>query len=218
MIFGRARAAGLLAPRGLTAAVDATAFEPRHASAYYAFARRRRAPRRAQYPPHPKLTLAIHTASHFIAGALPGTGPGPDAPGFAPVVRQAAGVLGRIAAVVADAGFDCEAAHRLCREALGIRRTAIRLNPRRGRKWPRAHYRRAMRRRFPWRVYGRRQQVESVISRVKRHLGAALTARGYAHQMEELVLRVLTHNLWLLHYALRTFQQSRSDTNWVRLD
>ncbi len=62
---------------------------------------------------------------------------------------------------------------------------------------------------FPHVLYGERQQVESVISRAKRRLGAALTARQRSTQMAEQVLRVLTHNLLLLHCARRTFQQSR---------
>jgi hypothetical protein len=212
VIFARAAAFGLTAGRGPTMAVDASAFEPRAASFYYVHRardrRRRRRGRRAaragperlslRYAPHPKLTVAVHTASHLIAGALPGEGPTADFPGFAPVLRQAVALL-RVSAVVADAGFDCEAAHRLCRRTLGIRRTAIRLNPRRtGRRWPQTPARRAMRRQFPWRVYRRRQQVESVFSRDKRRLGAALTARAPAHQPEELVLRVLTHNLMIL--------------------
>lgn len=201
VIFGRAAARGLLDGRALTVAVDATALEPRHASAAYAAACRRRAPRRARYPRHPKLTVAADAGSHLIGGALPGTGPGPDAPGLFAVLRAAAAryraVGRRVRALVADAGFDCEAAHELAR-ALGIPRTAIRLNPRRGRRWPATPHRRAMRRHFPWRVYGRRQQVESVISRVKRRFGAALTARHPARQQEELILRVLTFNLLLL--------------------
>lgn len=151
------------------------------------------------------------TEGHLIAGALPGTGPGPDAPGFAPVMRQAAALVPRIAAAVADAGFDAEAAHRLARRALGIRRTAIKPNPRGTRRWPRTPYRREMRRRFPRGVYKRRQQVESAISRLKRRLGPALTARRADTRGEEEILRVLTFNCMILHRAPTSFQRSRSD-------
>jgi hypothetical protein len=124
------------------------------------------------------------------------------------VIRQAVPLLGRVSAVVADAGFDAEAAHRLCRRTLGIRQTAIRLNPRgtaRTRKWPSTPFRREMRRCFPWRLYHRRQQVETVISCVKRRLGSALRARTEAHQGQEELLRVLTHNLMILLLPLRVF-------------
>ena len=216
MIFARAAAAGLATGRGPTVAIDASAFELRAASFYYVHRARdrrrggvgRRARRAAHagpeqlyaqlYAPHPQLTVAVHTASHLIAGALPGEGPTADVPAFEPVLRQAVTLL-RVSAVVADAGFDCEAAHRLCHRTFRIRRTAIRLNPRHtGQRWPQTPARRAMRRQFPWRVYRRRQQAESVFSRNKRRLGVALTARTAAHQREELVLRVLTHNLMIL--------------------
>jgi hypothetical protein len=213
VIFARAARQGLLAPPAI-AAVDATGLEARHASVHYRYAYTRAyrtayttlhrgagpvaAHARATYP---QLTLVVHTRSHLIAGALPGWGPAPDAPTFAPVLRQAATLID-FRAAVADAGFDAEAAHRLCREELGMEATAIALNRRRARyRWPPAPYRRAMRRAFPRALYGERQQVESVISRVKRRLGAALTARQRATQVAEQVLRVLTHNLLLLHRA-----------------
>ena len=151
----------------------------------------------------------MHTASHLILGAVPGQGPANDAPAFAPALRQAAALFPRrLRAVVADAGYDSESAHQCCRRELGVGRTAIRLNRRsHGRRWPRTRYRREMRRAFPWRVYHRRQQVESVFSRDKRRLGSALTARSARAQAEEQILRVLTHNLLLLH-AGPSFQQS----------
>ena len=210
MIFAAAAAAGLLAGRGPTIAVDATGLETRHVSAHYQGTRRRTGRRGRPRARYPTLTIATHTASHLIAGAVTGTGPAPDFAAFAPVMRQAAGLMPRIGAVVADAGFDAEAVHQLCRGPLGIRRTAIRLNPRdHHRRWPRTRYRRAMRRRFPWRLYRRRQQAESVFSQTKRRLGSALTARREATQREEIILRVLTHNLMILHHADLSFQQGR---------
>ena len=193
---------------GLTVAVDATGFETRHVSAHYA--RQTPGRRRERCAYYPKLTAAAETTTHLIAGVVTGEGPGPDAPGFAPALCMAAALLPRIGALVADAGYDSEAAHVLC-GALGIRRTAIRLNPRRGRKWPRTPRRRQMRKRFPHRVYGRRQRVESLFSQTKRCLGSALASRGLARQREEMVIRVLTHNLLILPRAARRFQQSRSD-------
>lgn len=189
--------------------MDATGFEARHVSAHYA--RHTPGQRRERCACYPKLTAAAETTSHLIAGVVTAEGPGPDSPAFAPALRMAAALLPRIGAVVADAGYDSEAAHVLC-TTLGIRRTAIRLNPRRGRKWPRTPRRRQMRRRFPHRVYGRRQRVESLFSQTKRRISSALAARGFAHQREELVLHVLTHNLLILPRAPVRFQQSQSDS------
>ena len=212
MIFARAARRGWLAGRGPTVAVDGTGLETRHISAHYRGTRRRGGQRGRPRARYPTLTVAIHTASHLIAGAVTGTGPAPEFAAFAPVMRQAVALMPRIAALVADAGFDAEAVHRLCRGPLGIRRTAIRLNPRRRRRqWPATRYRRAMRRRFPRRLYRRRQQVESVFSQTKRRLGSALTARSEATQRAESILRVLTHNLMLLRRIHLSIQQSRSD-------
>ena len=198
-------------------------YSPRYRAAYARLHPGRAPRRRHRRPKHPKLTIALHTASHLILGARPEWGPSNDAPALAPVMRQAATAFTaavrqrpdfaqlprrqqrratRLHALVADAGYDGEAQHAVCREQLGVRRTVIRFNRRTaGRRWPKTRYRRALKRHFPWRVYHRRQQVESAFSQHKRRLGAALTARTAATQAEELILRVLTHNLMLLGRA-----------------
>ena len=146
----------------------------------------------------PKLTVVVRTASHLIAGVVPGVGLSQDSPDFAPAVRQAAGLVAFDTAL-ADAGYDAEHNHRLCREEPGIRQVAIALNPRNaaGRR-PAALYRRAMSLAFPDRIYRQRWHAERAFSQHERRLGSALTARGDAAQRRELVLRVLTHNLALL--------------------
>ena len=161
----------------------------------------------------PKLTAVVHVGSHLIVGAVTGRGPTQDSPEFTPAMRQAAGVL-RFDTVLADAGYDAEHNHRLCREALDVRQTVINLNPRNtGRRWPMTPYRREMRRRFPRALYHQRWHAESAFSRHKRRLGSALTARCTASQQRELVLRVLTHNLMLLRCGPTGFQQSIRGSN-----
>ena len=200
-VVARARACGLIdaAP---VAAVDATGLEARHVSAYFRMRRgeaKRPGRRRRAWP---KLTAVVHTHSHLILGAATGTGPTQDSPDFAPAMRQAAALVA-LDTALADAGYDAEHNHRLCREELGLRRSVIALNTRNtGRRWPKTPYRRAMRRRFPRALYHRRWHAESGFSQHKRRLGSALTARGTAAQARELVLRVLAHNLMLLR--LRT--------------
>lgn len=180
------------------AAVDATGLEARHVSLYYRIRRGETKHPHRRRRAWPKLTAVVDTHSHLIVGAVTGTGPTQDSPEFTPAMRQAAAVL-PIATVLADAGYDGEHNHRLCREELAIRTTVIKLNPRNtGRRWPQSPYRRAMRRAFPTRLYHQRWHAESVFSRHKRRLGAALTARRTASQQRELVLRVLTHNLMIL--------------------
>jgi len=200
VIASRARAYGLIdgAP---VAAVDATGLEARHVSTYCRWRRgsdggRRPGQRQRAWP---KLTCAWHVRSHLILGAVPGTGPAQDSPDFAPALYQARRLL-RLDVVLADAAYDAEHHHALCRERLGVREVVIPLNPRgAGRRWPKTPYRRAARRRaFPRALYAQRWHAESGFSRHKRRLGSALTARRPGSQQREQVLRVLTHNLMLL--------------------
>ena len=203
----RGRALGVLTP-GATVAVDATGLETGTASAYYTD-RRGGGAGRYRRRRWPKLTAVVDTASHFILGAVATTGPSQDSAQFARVVRQAARLL-PLARLLGDAGYDAEQNHALCRERLGIRRTVIALNPRgTGRKWPRTRYRRQMKRRWCNRLYGQRWQAESGFSRHKRRLGAALTARRAAPRRREVLLRVLTHDLMILHRRRPGFQQSK---------
>jgi len=94
------------------AAVDATGLETRHVSAYFGLRRANGAGHRQRA--WPKLTAVVHTHSHLILGALPGVGPSQDSPDFSPAMRQAA-ALARIDTALADAGYDAEHNHRLCR-------------------------------------------------------------------------------------------------------
>lgn len=127
-----------------------------------------------------------------------GHGSTQDSPQFEPAVRQAAKNL-KPTRVLADKGCDAEHNHVLCREELGIRSTAIPINPRStGRRRPKARYLRLMKRRFPKVKYRQRAQAKSGFSRHKRRLGCVLTARQNHSQYGEMRLRVLTHNLIIL--------------------
>jgi transposase len=188
-----------------TAAVDGTGLESRHTSRYFF----QRAGKKQTSRLWTKLTAAVDTASHFLAGATVSAGPSNDSPQFGPVMAQASLAVAWDR-VLADAAFDSEAHHRFAREGLGVRATVIPLNRRnRGRKWPKTRYRRQMVRRFRKkprgsrhkRVYGQRWQAESAYSRHKRRLGSALGGRSDASRERECHLRVLTHNLMLLAAA-----------------
>jgi transposase len=200
IIVERAQAAGLI-DASPVAAVDATGLETRHVSEH--FGKRRGDGKHSGHRQRawPKLTAVLHTHSHLIVGAVTGVGPSQDSPDFTPVMRQAASILS-FGTVLADAGYDAEHNHRLCREELGVSRSVIALNRRNtGRRWPKTLYRRALRQRFPRALYHQRWHVESGFSQHKRRLGSALTARGHQAQRRELILRVLTHNLMLLAAA-----------------
>ena len=126
-------------------------------------------------------------------------GPCNDAPDLIPTVRQAVARL-PIYRLLADGAYDAETNHRVCRSELGIASTIIPANLRGfPDQEPKGPYRRMMHRRFPHRKYGQRWQAESVISRFKRRLGAALSARSTEARERECAYRVLTHNLAIIH-------------------
>jgi hypothetical protein len=197
----RAQECGLIGAKP-EAAIDATGLESRHTSQYFF----KRAGRKHSARLWTKLTVVCHTRSHFFTAATVSTGPGNDSPQLRPAMSQASLVV-TWDRLLADAAFDSEENHRLCREDLGVRSTVIPLNRRNGgRKWPQARYRRQMKRRFrkkprgsrSRRVYGQRWQVESAFSRHKRLLDSALRGRSDESRKRECYLRVLTHNLMLL--------------------
>ncbi len=192
-VWQQAQAWGLLPerPKGI---VDATGFEARHVSRYYVWRKGyRRFPRRRW----PKVSLVGETETHLIGSAVITWGPSQDSPQFPSTVRQSAkNILWDC--IIGDAGYDAEHNHELCRDELGIRLTVISLNRRRNSRVPRTHYRRQMKKRFFGRIYRQRWQIESLISRHKRRLGAALHSRTWRTQKKECLLRILTHNLMIL--------------------
>ena len=186
------------------AAIDSTGLEASVRSAHYA-RRLRDGNRRYRKRKFPKLTIVCHTQSHLVAAALATVGPSYDVNLFEPAMVRASRNL-EIDRVLADAGYDSEPNHRIAREALGIRSSVIKLN-RRGRlrkntggrrRLPQGVYRRQMARRFHCRRYRQRAQAESIISRIKRRLGAALRGRSDAARQRESDLRIFTHNLMIL--------------------
>jgi hypothetical protein len=101
---------------------------------------------------------------------------------------------------LADAGYDAEHNHRLCRDGLGMRQAVIALNPRNAAS---GHPRRLPAARCI--TTSRPRSTTSAgtpgAPLVSTSAGTALTARAEDAQRRELVLRVLTHNLALLARA-----------------
>ena len=189
----RAQDSGLISAQP-EAAIDATGLDSQHTSRYYFV----RSGKKHSARLWTKLTVVCDTASHFFTSATVSTGPSNDGPQFAPAMRKASLAI-CWDRVLADAAFDSEENHRLCRDELGVRSTVIPINRRRqGRKWPKTKYRRQMKQRFHCRKYGQRWQAESAFSRHKRLLGPALRGRSDDSRERECYLRVLTHNIMLL--------------------
>ena len=180
-----------------TALADATGLETRPVSRYYVERQGKRSGRHR----FPKLSLVAEAESPLIAGAHISLGPSQDSPPLRPALKEAASHR-RFDRLLADAAYDAEHNPVLARQTLGIRSTVIPINRcNHGRKWPKTRYRRQMRKRFFKRVYRQRAQVESVIARHKRLLGATLRARTWRRQKQECLVRILTHNLMILRTA-----------------
>ncbi len=130
------------------------------------------------------------------------TGAGGDQPFFDDLLFDAWRRWDGVQCVVADAGYDSEANHRIARLDMKVRSI---IPPKAGRptqKPPAEPMRRNMHHRFKRgadkHLYGQRWQSETVNSMIKRNLGSALRARTTVRRRHELLLRVLTHNIMIM--------------------
>ena len=210
---------------GDTAAIDSTLCDTHHRSRHYeqrrrhyaarekktANARRSRSARRT-----PKLAFAVDTATHLILAARARSGMGSDAPDVAPLLLAAwRRVPGRrLKHVVADAGYDSEANHRVARLDMGVRALIKTGVGRPTSKPPASPYRRCMHRQLAGsqkgKRYGQRAQAETVASMLKRNLGDALRSRSDRARRHELILRAITHDIMLLRRHRRASRQSHT--------
>jgi hypothetical protein len=181
------------------AAIDSTGLESRHTSRYFIH-RRSRTPnlyQTTQYTRYPKLGLLVDCSNHVVLGYLTDQGPKPDIRDLGRTLSQTSPHV-RLEWLTADAGYDSESNHRLCRDERGIRTL---IPPKHGRptdKPATGRYRRLMQTRFDKTRYGQRWQVETVVSMIKRRLGSATTGRSYWSRRRDLMLMVLTHNIMIL--------------------
>lgn len=199
--------------------IDATHLEPRHRSDHYdrvcrkhgerhaepvnrpgKWGRSLNRARRGRVRRLPKLALASASATHQILAAHARLGAGSDAPDFAPLLFDA-WRRAKVKTVVADAGYDSEANHRIARLDLGVRSIIAIGIGRPSVRPPSGYYRRLMKKRFKKKAdaktYGQRSQSETVNSMLKRNLGSELRSIDPTRQKRELELRAIVHNLML---------------------
>jgi len=201
-VMGRRRRVSL-------AAIDSTGMESHHASRYFIH-RRSREPnlwQTTQYTRYPKLGILVDCSNHLVLGYLTDQGPKPDIRDLGPTLSHTCHRI-RIEWLAADAGYDSEATHQLCRDERGIRSL---IPPKHGRpttKPASGRYRRLMQTRFDKQRYGQRWQVETAVSMIKRRLGSTTTGRSYWSRRRDLMLMVLAHNIMILLPA-RSLLQNR---------
>jgi hypothetical protein len=182
-------------------AFDATGYVAHHASHYYALRTGRPLRRYA------KLSAACEVPSLLYLAGLTGEAPAPERGEFAALLRQT-WAQQPFQELLADAGYDGEANHRLAREGYGVRSLIPPTRGRPRRRPPAGRYRRRLARRFPRRAYGQRWLIETAFSQDKRRFGEALSARSVAGRNRQLRLRLLVHNLARLLCAGDSFQLS----------
>ena len=109
--------------------------------------------------------------------------------------------------ILADAGYDSEANHRLVREELGAQALIKTGSGRPTSKPPSGPWRRVMKKELEGsqkgRPYGQRSQVETTNSMMKRNLGDSLRSRSAHSRAMEQLLRVVTHNVMLFLLQFR---------------
>ena len=214
-LFAQAR---LLTLRHKPLAIDSTCYEQHHRSRHYDRRCRRMMLQRSVRKPGkwgrivnahrssrlrvmPKLALAVDSGSHLILSAKVRIGNGSDAPDFDDLL-YGAWRRAKVAVVVADAGYDSEANHRIARHDMGVRSIIALGIGRPTIKLPSGRWRRHMARRFKRKAdqkkYSQRSQSETVHSMMKRNMSSALRSRTPERRKQEMMLRVLVHNITLL--------------------
>jgi hypothetical protein len=188
------------------AGADSTGMETSQISPYFVKRRARGHERLAKagenpwqnttYTRFPKCELVVDCATHLVLAAVPSLGPSPDTNRL-PVLLLCALAYVTIATILADAGYDGEHAHHFARDGCGVRSIIPAAIGRPTDKLPSGTYRRLMRLLFDFR-YGQRWQVETVVSMIKRRLGAYVLGRSDAARGREIMLKVLTHNIMIL--------------------
>jgi hypothetical protein len=161
-------------------AMDSTGFSATASSAYFDQKRRHRGP-------FVKVSASVICGLFLPASLVVSWGRSNDQTQAPAVIAKAAANV-RARRLYADAGYDGEPTHRLCRERLGIE-SFIPPVPKTRDGSIRTRYRSMMNPLPPG--YRRRSHAETFFSAVKRTAGSALRARSRRAQFNEVALRVL---------------------------
>lgn len=172
-------------------AIDATGLETSTASAH--FVSRSKKERRKWV----KLSVAVLTTSLLPLGAVLDWGPNNDKCQVWPLLQQSlSGQPVPPSKLYADAGYDAEWVHGVCREEFGIATTVIKPARCAADGSRRGEYRSQMSDDYlKAQNYGLRWKVESYMSGLKRTTGSTLLARKPANLLKEAAFKVLAYAL-----------------------
>jgi hypothetical protein len=170
-------------------AMDSTGMEPGVASAHF-ISRSGRQRRR-----YVKLSLVVVCGSLLPLGLVTDWGPNNDKCQAAELIDKSLGAAAEHPPqrLLADAGYDAEWVHSLCREIWGVESLIKAVVHRKDGLLGGTHRPEMTPRRLKRRGYGQRWHIESFISALKRRCGSALAARRHANLLKEAALRVLTY-------------------------
>ncbi len=176
------------APDAEEAAIDSTGMETTSASAHYCS---RSGKARKKFI---KVSVCVMAGSLLPSSVVLSWGPGNDKR-EAPELLAKAMTVNRPDRVFADAGYDAEWVHTVCREDWQVE-SIIKPAVHRSDGTMSGKYRSQMTpETLKEKGYGRRWLVESFMSGLKRTTGATLSARGDHSLMTEAALRVLAYAL-----------------------
>ena len=172
---------------------DSTGFETEHASSYFVWRKNSGKPDKTPllFRKYPKLSLSSLPKIMMIVGGFVTRGPSTDMPYFERLLKTTCSYF-MPQTVIADAGYDRELNHVLASE-----RHIETIIPARAHcrgHFPKTPHRLRMKTAFPQKRYGLRWHVETVMSMLKRNLGARLFGQTFRSQTRELSLKMLTHN------------------------
>ena len=172
-------------------AIDATGLETSTASAH--FVSRSKKERKKWV----KLSVAVLTTSLLPLGAVLDWGPNNDKCQVWPLLQQSlSGQPIPPPKLYADAGYDAEWVHGVCREEFGIATTVIKPARCAADGSRRGEYRSQMSENYlKEQGYGQRWKVESYMSALKRTTGSTLLARKPANLLKEAAFKVLAYAL-----------------------
>lgn len=173
-------------------AIDSTGMETGVASAHYLD---RSGKKRSRYV---KLSVSVVCASLLPLALVMDWGPNNDKGQAFELLNESFHAAGEHLPqkVFADAGYDADWVHGMCREVWGvksyIKAVVHRSDEEIGGLWRSQMTQRTLKRAG----YGRRWHIESFFSGMKRRCGSALAARKASNLLKEAALKVLTYALY----------------------
>jgi transposase len=176
----------------LNLSIDSTGFSL-DVSSYHYSSRIKRVERNRGYV---KTTLAIDTRTQCVAAAKIRLKRRHDIVDAIPILKKSR-LLGKILTVVADRGYDSEELMQYIEHEIQAKTVIALKYLKKPLKRTRGEIRKRLKKAFPQEEYHQRSKSETVNSTIKRRYDSTIRARKNHTQRQEVLLKILTHNLTL---------------------